>query len=86
VPSISLPPPQTPSLGLPSLPNVKVAVPVYYEEETKEDDDIDPSLYVLLDPEHGAPVFSDSVALVEGLCCYYCQQLFLSFPIVPSGS
>jgi len=42
---------------------------VYYEEETNyDDDDIVPSLlddYELLDLEHEAPVFSDSVELVK---------------------
>jgi len=47
---------------------VEEEAPVYYKEETNDDDDIDPSLlddYVLLDLEHRVTVFSDSPELVE---------------------
>jgi len=64
VPDISISSSQTlPSIGKLSLPSKEEAVPVYYEEETTENDDIDPLLvddYLLLDLEHGAPVFSDA--------------------------
>jgi len=69
VSAISLSPPQTlPSLGVPSLTSIEEAVPVYYEEDSDEDDEIDSSLlndYVLFELEHGAPAFSDSEELVE---------------------
>jgi hypothetical protein len=69
VQAISLSPSQTlPSIGVPFLPSVEEAVLVYFEEETTEDDDIDPLLaddYLLLDLEHGDSVVSDSADIVE---------------------
>jgi len=69
--SITIPQPQTlPSLEVevPSLPSVEEAVPVQHEEDSDEDDEIDPLLlevYVPLEIEQGAPIVSYSEALVE---------------------
>ena len=69
VPAIPLSQPQSlPSLEVPSLPSVEEAVPVYHEEDSDEDDEIDPLLledYVLLELEQGASIVSYSEELVE---------------------
>jgi len=68
VTAIFLSPTQSiPSLGLLSIPGVEEA-PVYYEEDSDEDDEIDSSLlkdYGLLELEKGAPIVSESKELVE---------------------
>ena len=64
VQAISLSPSQAlPSIGVP-LPSVEEAVLVYYEEETTENDGIDPLLDVILDLERGESVVSDSADIV----------------------